>query len=136
MVQIDAIYEGGLRTRATHGPSGTALFTDAPVDNQGKGESFSPTDLVAAATVTCMLTIMGITADRHGWAIEGARASVKKQMTTGGVRKIEALEVVVAVPGEWAADQRSALEEAALSCPVHATLGGNVQLPVRFDWGA
>lgn len=134
MVQIDAIYEGGLRARATHVPSGTSLITDAPVDNQGKGESFSPTDLVATAMVTCMLTIMGIVADRNGWAIEGARASVNKHMASGGVRKIDTLEVVVTVPGQWAADQRSVLEEAAHSCPVHATLDGSVQLPVRFDW--
>jgi putative redox protein len=135
MVQIEAIYEGGLRTRATHGPSGTTLITDAPVDNQGKGESFSPTDLVATATVSCMLTIMGIVAERHGWPLVGARASVNKRMALEPTRKIGALEVVVSVPGDWTEAQRSALEKAALGCPVHATLHGNVELPVRFDWG-
>ena len=136
MVQIDAIYEGGLRTRATHAPSGTTLITDAPVDNHGKGESFSPTDLVATATVTCMLTIMGIVAERHGWPLAGARATVNKHMAVEGTRKIGALEVVISAPGDWTEEQRSALEKAALSCPVHATLHGNVELPVRFDWGA
>jgi len=135
MVQIDATYEGGLRTRATHVPSGTTLITDAPVDNQGRGESFSPTDLVATATISCMLTIMGIVAERHGWPLEGARATVQKRMVTEPKRKIGELEVVVSVPGEWTDAQLTALEKAALSCPVHATLDGNVALPVRFDWG-
>ncbi len=71
MVHINVVYEGGLRTRATHAPSGAELITDAPVDNCGKGESFSPTDLVATALGTCMLTIIGIVAERHGWEVLG-----------------------------------------------------------------
>ncbi|MCP3917771.1 MAG: OsmC family protein [bacterium] len=136
MVQIEVEYEGGLRTRATHGPSSATLLTDAPVDNHGKGESFSPTDLVATALGTCMLTIMGIVAERHGWSFVGARASVEKKMVTEPVRKIGALEVVISVPGELEPAARTALEKAALACPVHKTLGSNVDMPVRFEWGA
>jgi len=136
LVQIDVEYEGGLRTRATHGPSSATLLTDAPVDNHGKGESFSPTDLVATALGTCMLTIMGIVAERHGWSFVGARARVEKKMVTKPVRKIGALEVVISVPGELESAARTALEKAALGCPVHKTLGSNVDMPVRFEWGA
>lgn len=135
MVQIDVLYEGGLRTRATHGPSGQTLVTDAPVDNHGRGESFSPTDLVATATASRMLTIMGIVAERHGWPLEGARVTVVKNMVAEPRRRIGSLDLVVTVPGDWAEDQRSALERAAMACPVHATLEGNVETPVRFEWG-
>ena len=134
MVQIDVTYEGGLRTRAVHGPSGAELVTDAPVDNHGKGESFSPTDLVATALGTCMLTIMGIAAEKHGWPLAGATATVQKRMVADPARRIAGLEVVIRVPGELDQRARRVLERAALGCPVHTTLGGRVELPVRFEW--
>lgn len=128
-------YEGGLRTAATHVRSGNTLITDAPVDNQGKGESFSPTDLVATGLGGCMLTIMGIVAERHGWAFEGATAEVHKVMAADPVRRIARLEVTLRVPGEHLdAKARTALERAAMGCPVHATLGDQVEMPVTFDW--
>ncbi len=136
MVQIDVTYEGGLRTRAVHGPSGQTLITDAPVDNHGQGESFSPTDLVATATASCMLTIMGIVAERHAWPFVGATAKGVKKMATDGPRRIGELEVEIRVPGDWAENQRGALEQAALGCPVHATLHGNVEMPCSFVWGS
>ena len=80
MVMIDVTYLGELRTEAVHGPSGSKVITDAPVDNHGKGEAFSPTDLVATALGSCMLTIMGIVAARHDWNINGATASIEKTM--------------------------------------------------------
>ena len=80
MVMIDVTYMGDLRTKAVHQPSGAGLVTDAPVDNHGKGEAFSPTDLVATALGSCMLTIIGIVAARHDWNIEGATASIEKTM--------------------------------------------------------
>jgi putative redox protein len=134
MVQIDVVYEGGLRTRATHGPSGQSLVTDAPVDNHGKGESFSPTDLVATAAASCMLSIMAIVADRHGWPFEGARARVTKVMVADPARRIGALELSIEVPGKWPEDRRVALQKAALACPVYATLAGNVDMPTSFEW--
>ena len=136
MVSIDVAYEGGLRCRATHGPSGEELLTDAPVDNHGRGESFSPTDLVATALGTCMLTLMGIAAERHDLDIRGATASVEKRMVTEPRRRIGALEVVLRVPGELSEKERRMLERAALTCPVHASLHPDVDLPVRFEWTA
>jgi len=136
MVHIDVVYEGGLRTRAVHGPSGCELLTDAPKDNRGKGESFSPTDLVAAALGACMLTIVGIVAEQHGWSIEGARARVEKGMVADPARRIGSLEVVISVPGEFSDKEKELLEKAALSCPVHKSLPVEMDLPVRFEFGA
>jgi len=135
MVHIQATYEGSLRCRATHGPSRTTLVTDAPTDNHGKGESFSPTDLVATALGTCMLTTMGLVAERHGWALTGAIADVEKIMVADPVRRIGALEVVISIPGEHEAKVRTALEKAAMTCPVHQSLRPEVKVPVRFAWG-
>ena len=135
MVMIDVTYLGGLRTEATHEPSGSTLITDAPVDNHGKGEAFSPTDLVATALGSCMLTIMGIVAARHDWKIEGATAEVNKVMAAAPERKIERVQVTLKIPGEGLEEPaRNALRKAAESCPVHATLGSNVEVPVEFIW--
>ncbi len=133
MPTIQIHYEGGLRTRAVHLQSGTELITDAPTDNQGKGESFSPTDLVATALGACMLTIMGIVAERHGWDLSRASVDVTKGMATDP-RRISRIEVRLTIPGAFEEKARTALEKAALSCPVHATLGANVEMPVEFDW--
>src|SRR5512146_333687 len=93
MVQVDVSYEGSLRCVARHGPSGATLTTDAPVDNMGRGAAFSPTDLVATALGTCMLTIMGIVAQRHNIDISGATVSVTKEMAALPVRRIGRLTV-------------------------------------------
>ena len=93
MVRIDATYQGDLHTVCRHGPSGAELETDAPVDNQGRGASFSPTDLLATSLGSCMLTVMSILARRKGWAMEGARVSVDKHMATEPVRRIGRLVV-------------------------------------------
>jgi uncharacterized OsmC-like protein len=87
-VRIEVQYEGELHTSARHGPSGAVLETDAPKDNEGKGESFSPTDLLATALGTCMLTVMGILARRKGWELKGARVSVDKDMVADPVRRV------------------------------------------------
>ena len=89
MVNMSAVYSGDLRCRVTHAPSGTALETDAPKDNMGKGECFSPTDLVAAALAACTLTTMAIVAKRDGVPFEGARAEVVKEMAKGRTRTTE-----------------------------------------------
>ncbi|MFT5049064.1 MAG: putative redox protein [Chlamydiales bacterium] len=133
MVEIRIEYEGNLRCNAVHGPSGARLTTDAPVDNQGKGESFSPTDLVATALGTCMLTIMGIVAARHDWDLSGAEAFVEKKMQSEP-RRIGELTVRIVVPGDFDVSARRALERAALTCPVHRTLGDAVAMPVEFVW--
>ena len=135
MVEIDAVYEGQLHCTATHGPSGATLPTDAPKDNMGKGEAFSPTDLVATALGTCMLTTMGIVAQRHNIDLSGARVRVSKEMVSQPQRRIGRLGVEIAVPKDLSQDDRQRLENAALHCPVHRSLHPDVQIPVTFRWG-
>lgn len=134
MVEIDVVYEGGLRTRARHGPSGAELATDAPKDNEGRGEAFSPTDLVAAALGACMLTIMGIAARRKGIALEGARARMEKHMVADPARRIGRLAVAFRMPAGIAPADRKLLEQAALACPVHRSLHPGTEIPVRFEY--
>lgn len=134
MVKIDVRYEGGLRCQAKHEPSGRELATDAPVDNHGRGESFSPTDLVATALGTCMATIMGIVADRNGWNIDGTTMTIAKDMTTEGPRRIRQLGVVVEGPGGLGVDAQQALEEAAHNCPVRLSILPAIEVPVEFRW--
>jgi putative redox protein len=135
-VEITVTYQGDLRCEAVHGPSGKRLHTDAPVDNQGKGESFSPTDLVATALGTCMLTIMGIVAQRHGIALEGATVKVEKHMVADPARRIGRLPAVITVPGRLDEKQKKLLMAAADGCPVHKTLGGSVEMPIEWRWGS
>jgi putative redox protein len=132
MVQIDIVYQGGLRCEAVHGPSGTKLVTDAPVDNQGKGESFSPTDLVATALGVCIPTIMGIVAEREQINLAGMRISVQKEMSAEPPRRIASLAVRILMPQGLTETQKTKLERAALTCPVHQTLHGNVEMPIEF----
>src|SRR4029077_9228486 len=102
MVEIYILSQGGLRCTARHAPSGSTLQSDAPVDNHGKGESFSPTDLLATALGTCIMTIMGIIAERHKLDIAGSRVHVAKDMTQEPVRRIGELRVTVTVPADKA----------------------------------
>lgn len=134
MVTLDVVYEGSLRTTARHGPSGAALSTDAPKDNEGKGESFSPTDLVATALGSCMLTIMGIAARRKGLKLEGAKVRVEKHMTADPVRRIGKLEVAFEMPPGIPVPDRQVLERAALACPVHQSLHPDLSIPVTFRY--
>lgn len=134
MVQIDVRYEGGLRCHAVHGPSGRELATDAPVDNHGRGESFSPTDLVATALGTCMATIMGIVADRNGWNIDGTTMKIDKGMTSEGPRRIERLGVTIEMPPGLDERARQTLENAAHTCPVRLSILPAIDVPVEFRW--
>lgn len=138
MVDIYMRYEGGLRCSATHGPSSVLLATDAPRDNQGQGQSFSPTDLLATALGTCMLTTMGIVARRKRWNIDGIELRVTKEMTKSPPRRIERLTarfgIASAVAGELDADARAELEHAAETCPVALSLHDTVAVDVSFDW--
>lgn len=136
MVEIDVTYEGHLHCNAVHGPSGASLTTDAPKDNMGKGESFSPTDLLATALGTCMMTIMGITANRLGLDLSGTKVRVVKEMATAPVRRVARLRVDITVPRDVPPDQRRQLEAAAHHCPVTKSLHPDVELPVIFTWGA
>ena len=132
MTLIDSTYSGQLRCLASHGPSGTTLETDAPTDNQGQGARFSPTDLVATALSTCMLTIMGIVAERHGWALEGCSARVEKTMSRETPRRIALLTVWVTLPEGLEPQQRALLQRAAETCPVKVSLEGSI--PMELHW--
>jgi len=135
MVNIQIEYQGELHCKATHGPSGAELSTDAPTDNQGRGESFSPTDLVATALGSCMLTIMGIAARTQNIDITGATASVDKEMTATLPRKIERLTVKIHVPHPLDDEDKVKLERAARACPVHKSLHPDVHTQIEFTWG-
>jgi len=134
MVKIASSYEGGLRCRAVHGPSGTTIQTDAPADNLGKGEFFSPTDLVATALGTCMMTIMGIVADRHGLDLRGMTVETEKVMTAIPTRRIASLRTRVTVPLPPDHPQRGLLEQAAHACPVHKSLHPDIDAALEFVW--
>ncbi|MCB9878820.1 MAG: OsmC family protein [Planctomycetes bacterium] len=133
MVTIHASYQGDLCCTAVHGPSEASLQTDAPKDNQGLGRFFSPTDLVATALGTCILTTMGIVARRHGIALEGATVRVEKHMNDSP-RRIGRLPVELSVPGTFADDHKKILERAAHGCPVHKSLHPDIDAPITITW--
>lgn len=134
MVQIEVKYEGDLHCSAVHGPSGSALATDAPLDNQGRGEAFSPTDLVATALGTCVATTMAIVARRKGIELPPLSVSVEKHMTADAPRRIARLPVTVRIPLPPDHPERKVLEGAGLGCPVHRSLHPDVDAPIVFEW--
>ncbi|HVM50247.1 MAG TPA: OsmC family protein [Candidatus Acidoferrum sp.] len=133
-VEINITYEGGLHCTATHGPSRQKLSTDAPVDNGGKGAAFSPTDLVATALGTCMITIMGLVAHRNALDIDGLQVQVIKEMAADPVRRIGALKTRLVFPSgkPLSLANRAKLEAAAQACPVKKSLSPDVNVPVEF----
>jgi putative redox protein len=134
MVEIHIDYEGQLHCRAVHGPSGAEVATDAPVDNEGRGESFSPTDLVATAFGSCLLTVIGIVARRKGLEINGAAASVQKIMSADLPRRIVGLPTTISIPLPADHPDRPVIESAALTCPVNESLRADIDRPVTFLW--
>lgn len=133
MVQIDAEYHGDLHCTAEHVPSGVTLTTDAPKDNHGRGESFSPTDLVATALGTCVATIMGIQADKHGIDLRGMEISVEKEMASDP-RRIDSLHTEVRMPRALDEKTQKRLEHAARHCPVHHSIHPDIDAPIVFHW--
>ena len=133
-VEIDVTYLGDLHCRATHGPSGSVLTTDAPVDNGGKGELFSPTDLVATGLGTCILTVLGLVARRKGFDLGATRVHVVKEMTSTPVRRIGRLHATVTLAPTLTLgpDDRSLLERAAHTCPVKQSLHPDVAVEITF----
>ena len=129
------IYEGNLRTVATHLQSGTVIETDAPTDNQGKGERFSPSDLVATALGNCMLTIMGIKARDMGVELEGTRVDVTKIMASEP-RRIGGVKIMFHFSDTLKIDekQRTVLERAAMTCPVFESLNKDIEKEINFNW--
>jgi putative redox protein len=129
------VYKGNLRTEATHLQSQTMVETDAPVDNHGKGERFSPTDIVATALGSCMLTVMGIKARDMQVNLEGTTIEIKKIMADSP-RRISGIEVLFTFPNSIHADekQRAILERTALTCPVAQSIHPDIRLNVQFGW--
>ena len=134
MVQISIRYTGELHCVATHEPSQSELATDAPVDNNGKGEAFSPTDLVATALGTCMATVMAIAARRHQVELKGTTVRITKEMSKDTPRRIARLASEIHLPLPENHPQRQLLEAAALGCPVHQSLHPEIEKPVTFVW--
>lgn len=132
MVLVEGRYAGDLRCEATHGPSGASLLTDAPADNMGRGESFSPTDLVGTALGTCIVTTMAIVAKRRGIDFSGVRFRVEKHMVTEPARRIGRLPVTVHLPAKLTAEERIILERAAHTCPVSRSLHPDVEATIGF----
>lgn len=134
MVKATIEYRGELHCAATHGPSGARLETDAPVDNHGRGESFSPTDLVATGFGACMATVMGIYAQRKNIDLAGMRIEVTKEMSKDLPRRIVRLPAEIWMPAHLSRD--AALEQAALTCPVHHSLHPEIERPITFHWAS
>lgn len=132
MVVVEGRYLGDLRTEARHGPSGASVVTDAPADNMGRGEAFSPTDLVATALGTCVLTTMAIVAKRRGIDFSEATFRIEKHMATDPVRRIGRLPLTIRMPAAIDAESRTILERAAHTCPVHKSLHPDVEAPISF----
>ena len=134
MVTISINYAGDLRCTATHDPSGSKLSTDAPVDNNGKGETFSPTDLVATALGNCMATIMGIVAERKGISLDGLTINVEKHMSEDKPRRISRLPVTINMPMAENDKNKKLMINAALTCPVHQSLHESIEIPIEWVW--
>ena len=132
MVRIDATYDGNLRCTATHGPSGKQLITDAPVDNMGKGESFSPTDLLATSMLTCIMTIVAIRADSKEIDVSGMTGSVEKTMASGP-RRVAKLEVMVNLPSGLDTEDRAWLITEGCNCPVCVSVSESMEVDVTFQ---
>ena len=130
-VEIKGTYEGDLRVKLIHGPSGSVLETDAPLDNQGKGARFSPTDLVAAALASCIVTIMGIVAKRDGIKLEGLSFRLEKHMNESP-RRIGKIIVEINMPKGLTEEQKKKLENAANTCPVHHSLLSEIKKDIKF----
>ena len=129
-----ARYAGHLRTEATHAASGNVIQTDAPTDNHGRGEAFSPTDLVSTALGSCMMTVMGIVADRHQLDLVDSTFAVVKHMSTEAPRRIAQIDVTFTMPAALSPSDRGLLERTALTCPVTLSLHPNIKQNVMFEY--
>ncbi len=134
MVEIEINYDGELRCSVKHGLSGAIIETDAPIDNHGRGEAFSPTDLCAGSLGVCMLTILGIVAKEHEVDIGDVRGRVIKEMSSDLPRRIAKITIEIKVPLPADHPKRELIEQAAMSCPVHFSLHPDIQKEVSWKW--
>ena len=131
MSRVNIVYQNNLRTETEHIASGEKIITDAPVDNNGKGEAFSPTDLVATALGSCMITIMAISANKYDIDVTGTNASVKKIMGSDP-RRISEISIDINMNKNIEEKDRKRLERSALTCPVHRSLHPDLEKKIRF----
>ena len=127
-------YSGNLRTESQHLQSGEIITTDAPTDNEGTGQAFSPTDLAATSLANCMMTVMGIVASRHNIDIEGTRANVEKFMGVNPRRIIE-IKIDFHFPNNYDTATKKLLERAALDCPVAKSFSESISQNIDFNYG-
>lgn len=135
MADIEIYYEGDLSTRAVHRENKDEVFTDAPLDNQGKGRKFSPTDLLAVSLGSCVLTIMGIAAKKLGVDLRGTKVVVTKEMRSAPARMIGKLKVVLTSPHTFTSEITQRLQKAAEGCPVHYSLHPEIVQEFVYHWG-
>ena len=133
MVEVNITYTGDLHCEAEHEPSGDRLVTDAPKDNRGRGEAFSPTDLIATSLGTCVATIIGIHARDLDLDVEGMDVTVEKEMASNP-RRIASLHTTVRMPRSFDDDIRERLERAGRGCPVHHSIHPDIDAPITFVW--
>jgi putative redox protein len=134
MVEIKLSYEGDLHCSAVHLPSGNTLVTDAPLDNNGRGQAFSPTDLLATALGSCMATVIGILAKRKELAVEGMTVNVRKFMSDDQPRRVKRLELDLQIPLPASHPDRKLLESAARGCPVHHSIHPDIEVVMNWLW--
>ncbi|MBT62244.1 MAG: osmotically inducible protein OsmC [Puniceicoccaceae bacterium] len=134
MVQMTVKYEGALRCKVSHEPSGQSFNTDAPIDNNGKGEAASPTDLCAAALGSCMATIIGMQMEKLGFDLTGMRIEVNKEMSNYKPRRIIKLSTEIWLPGKFDDITKRKIINAAKGCPVHHSLSSEIDKPVLIHW--
>ena len=133
MPDISIKYEGNLRTTATHLKSGSIISTDAPIDNKGKGENFSPTDLFSTALGSCMLTIMGITAQAYGFSIDGSNIEIDKKMGKNP-RRVSHIKIIININGEFSDKEKQLLMNAARHCPVSKSIHSDIKEEIVFNF--
>ena len=133
-VEMDVTYEGDLHCTLTHAPSRATFVTDAPLDNRGRGEAFSPTDLLGASLGSCMLTTMAIVARDRGWDMDGATAHVVKEMGAVPRRHIAKLTATITLPATLDERARKVLEQTAHTCPVHTSIGSMTTIELNFRY--
>ncbi|WP_371363302.1 hypothetical protein SRRS_42320 [Sporomusa rhizae] len=134
MATVATRYLGDLRTESVHVQSGSKLTTDAPTDNHGRGEAFSPTDLLAVAYGGCILTIMGVAAETHGFSIEGAEVRTDKIMGTNPRRIVELVVEITLPHNNYSPKERKIIELAARECPVYNSLHPDMQKTITFKY--
>jgi putative redox protein len=133
MVEISGLYEGDKHCVLTHGPSKISIHTDAPIDHEGRGEAFSPTDLLAAAYGSCLMTVMAIYAENNNINLRGSSFKVNKEMKPAP-RQVNCLEVELTLPESLSLEERKILEKIAYTCPVKLSLNPEIKLPITFHY--